>query len=916
MNFTVYTFGGGEIISGIFNAVAAAIGDSSFQTLIKLAFCMSFIYIWVIVFSKGDVKHFFKWIVTYYFLMTLLVVPKVTLYVEDKINHDTITAVDNVPLGLAYTASITSQVGYYLTQMFDELFSLPDDVKYSSTGYVMASKLAASTQTLQITNPDFEKNITSFMNQCVFYDILQNRYTMTDLFQTNNLLIFLSENTSRARAFLYNRQIVTCQEGLIFLKKDLDNEIEQSSLLLGKHIFSYQNPNEAKKAFLTKLPVSMSYLTGISQSASDLMTQSLLSNAIQDALMANGAQVNASAAVSAYANVRAEQLAKSKFEAGGSFALDWLPIMGNAITALYYAMFLIVAALMATPIGYTCFRYYAAGILWVQLWPPLFAVFNCIMSYAAKFKTMAAVTTGAGIAINLNTSSAIADINNNMAIFAGYGSLVIPVIAYGIVHGGKISLAALANQLTSVGAQAAARVAEEATTGNLSFGNMNMSNQSAFNTSRNHMNTNMIQQSSMLSYQTASGAMIHHTQDGSNVIDSRNAISNMGTSINYAYSIRQAAMQQAEKATTLGMNQSRQFSEGITNTIRSLYELGKSVGHTQSSDHGYTETTATNEQRALEQFSQGIEEYAKTHNMSVDDAVKLTGSAYAKAEFSGSARAFNVGVAKGKVSGTAGVGANFDLSSSASKSQSYNDSERFVEQHALKNMVDIAKRHSEDSHYRSQHDMSDRLVNNIGNSYDDAIALRKEASINLSKASSYRDTASYASEHSDSINTNAGQSFVAWLQKQTDSDGNLIGISNAEKIVNSQPELSNKYARSYIQAEIEHLSESFHQRDPSSIFQSSFENNTKNLMNENAINQAKSSVSKSLAESANNLGMNAEAMDSSSKSDVIGKISQVNQEISQNKVANSSLEQEVINKENSKHHYLTREAFKESIKRV
>ena len=43
MNFTIYTFGGGEIISGIFNAVVAAIGDSSFQTLIKLAFGISFI---------------------------------------------------------------------------------------------------------------------------------------------------------------------------------------------------------------------------------------------------------------------------------------------------------------------------------------------------------------------------------------------------------------------------------------------------------------------------------------------------------------------------------------------------------------------------------------------------------------------------------------------------------------------------------------------------------------------------------------------------------------------------------------------------------------------------------------------------------------------------------------------------------
>lgn len=919
MNFTVYTFGGGEIISGIFNAVAAAVGDGSFQSLIKLAFCMSFIYVWVIVFAKGDVKHFLKWMVTYYFLMSLLVVPKVTVIVDDKINHDAMTAVDNVPLGLAYTAALTSQVGYYLTSIFDALFSLPDDVKYSTTGYVMASKLAASAQSLQITNPDFEKNITSFMKQCLFYDVLQNRYSMTDLFQSSNLLDFLSENTSRARAFVYDKSIVTCQSGLNDLKKDLNNEVSQSALLLGKHLFSYQNQAAARQAFLSKLPLAMSYLTGISESASDLMTQSLLSNAIQSALVSNSAEVNAEAAVSAYANVRADMLAKSKFALGGSFALTWLPMMGNVITGLYYALFLIVAALMATPIGYRCFQYYAAGILWVQLWPPLFAVFNAMMSYTAKFKTMAAVATATGFAINLNTSAGIAEINNNMAIFAGYGALMIPIIAYGIVHGGKISLAALANQFSSVGAQAAARVAEEVTTGNLSFGNMQMSNQSAFNTSRNQFNTNLLQQSGMLSYQTASGALIHHTADGSNVIDSRHAISNMGTSINYADSMRQAAMQQADKAMTLGMNQSKQYSESIANTVRALYELGNSLSHNQSSDTSYTDSQSSNEQRALEHFSQSLTEFAKTHHMSVEDAAKFTANAYVKGELSATYKPFGLLNGRLRGTGTLGASASFDGSASASKKLDFNDSQRLVNQDSLKSMVDIAKRYAEDNHYRTQADTAERLSNNIGNSYEKALSLRSDTVMNFNKAESYRDTASYATEHAASINTNVGQVFFDWLQQQKDGQGQPFGAMQAEHIVNSQPALAREYANLFIQSEVNHLSHGFSEKKESGLgFQSRFEKEN-NLFDSGSIDAAKKSVTNSLKNSANKAGLSEDALNTGLASSVVDKLTQSNQTVTQQSVNNTALVDEVKNKAESKHHYLSREAYnlaKENIESI
>ncbi|MEN5563529.1 conjugal transfer protein TraG N-terminal domain-containing protein, partial [Klebsiella pneumoniae] len=61
--------------------------------------------------------------------------------------------VDNVPIGLAIPASLTTRVGNALIQSYEMVFALPDSVTYSKTGMLFGSNLVAKSTDFLSQNP-------------------------------------------------------------------------------------------------------------------------------------------------------------------------------------------------------------------------------------------------------------------------------------------------------------------------------------------------------------------------------------------------------------------------------------------------------------------------------------------------------------------------------------------------------------------------------------------------------------------------------------------------------------------------------------------------------------------------------------------------------------------------------------------
>ena len=807
---TLVTYGGGDILSHVFNGIAALVGDDAYKTVLRLVGLIALLWVLAEVTVTTNYIKLLTWLSSFYLLLNVLLVPKITVVIEDKLNNNAVYTVDNVPLGVGYLAVVTSQIGYVLTSLCDTVFSLPDDLQYSQTGLVMGSKLVSDAMRFQITDSTFSQNMGSFMQQCVFYDLLLGKYTPTDLFTANDIWGFITQNASPARAFKYvtgagvgsSATIYTCHDGVSTLNADWNKEIQQAATVYGQRFFATSSVN-AKSELLSRLPIAMNYLTQTSQSAEEIMMQAMTANALQSALLSNSAQSGASAAVGQYASTRAEQMQMSKFLISGDLAAHWLSIMQNVIQALLYGGFIIVLLTMLLPKGHAVILHYLQSLLWVQLWAPLYAILNLVITMGAGHESMAAIADMGGAASNftLNTYAGLAKVNADMAAFAGFATLSIPLIAWGLVKFTGLTVTSLASSLASVSQSVASRVGDEVTSGNLSYGNLQYETQSAFNTSANNFNTNATYQAGMSSYQAPSGAMVQHTQDGSTVINSQGAISSTGTSINLADSMRSQASLQADKAQTAAYNQALSYSQSMSSAFREVHDLSNNQGKYHGADSGYSLSKSASVANSVDSIKQVSDRFAKDHHLSQDETARILGDAYAKV--SGGAPI------AGLLSAGAGVQLDANISGSASKGDTWRDAMDTVSQSSFRHNVDNVMRVAHDEHLKGGQDESSRMLQGIGETYDKALHYRDDSSNSLSMATAYRQTASFATENAVSINTNTSQAFVDWMIAKPDGHGGTLGSAGAEAILDNQPGQARALANEFVGEQVNHLSQQF-----------------------------------------------------------------------------------------------------------
>ena len=535
---SVVTYGNGDILCEVFNAIAATMSsNSAYSTLLHLAIGLAGAWTMLDLVGKRNLTILVRWFGLYYLAFYVVFFPKATVNIVDRVAQGKVYTIDNVPLGLAALASYTSVIGDSLTQLTEQNFSLPDDLRYSQTGMVMASNLVTAASTFQITDPVFENNLQDFINQCVFYDLLLNKYSAQDLLTTTNIWQFVTQNASPARAFMYNHTVVTCKDGVTSLAKDWQTAIGEAEERYGARLFP--NQTNAKTQLLQYLPVSYDFLTNLSEDASSLMQQNMMANALQNGVVGWSARSKAPAALESYAFNKAQQQNRIGNRTVGDMAAYWLPLLKNVFEGILYGSFVFVFLMLLFPFGLAVLRNYAYSLLWVQLWAPLYAILNLYVNFYAQYHSLGATTLGSGAqGLTLSTVSGLAQVNADMSGLAGYLSLSVPLIASGIVTGMHRILSHVAQYVGGAVQSSASASAGEAASGNFSLANTHFSSHSAHNTSANHFDTTARTFSGMITNQMPGGSTLSMTPDGSAIMNNQSAISNLGTTIKLASSIR------------------------------------------------------------------------------------------------------------------------------------------------------------------------------------------------------------------------------------------------------------------------------------------------------------------------------------------------------------------------------------------
>lgn len=497
----VYTIGGGEIVYEVLKAVAMCLngGSGTLQALLRIGGFFGAFIVYYLILYGSPTEVFKNWGMPVILITTMLFVPTSTVWVKDTITRYHYK-IDNVPYGLALFSSQISKLGLALTDIVEQSFSTPDDLKYQKTGMMFGSDILERAKTFRITNANFKENFRNFVGQCVKYDIMLNqKYSFDDLKNSNSIWDLITKDPSKNRGIYWLpligkgvAQYVTCAGAVEKFNQAWAAELDRSFAVLSlkfftgrfiansgsttpKFVMSSQLQDALKSEMKKNLFNVSSYLGDIAISAEDTLKQSLIINGIADSASEN------SKLAGTYAEARALEQQHITFDTIGRLAPKFLPIMKAIIEALAYTCFIFIIPLCMIPNGYKFLLNWISVLVWLQAWAPMYAILNYIMNIAARASTISEIGTAGGLTIA--NYIGVADANSEIKLLAGYLVMSVPFICIAIVKG-LGSFIHLASQMTGTSMQVAGTAGGEVATGNFSFGNINMRNQSYDNFSQ------------------------------------------------------------------------------------------------------------------------------------------------------------------------------------------------------------------------------------------------------------------------------------------------------------------------------------------------------------------------------------------------------------------------------------------------
>jgi len=793
MDYAITTYGGGEILEGLFNAIAVCLNSTNgtlFTPLVRFGLLiggfMGFVYaFW------GDQLGFVKnWLIPFYLILNAVFVPQTSVWIIDPVNH-THNKIDHVPWGLGAFAGMVSQIGKVLTEKVEMVFSLPEDLRYQKTGHLFASHLIQQAKMFRIINEDAADNMRNFVNQCVVYDALLGRkYTIEDLRHSDDLWGLVSTSASPVRSFVYrephdpgsvpNRaEIITCREGVTKLNRLWGMEVNRTATLFGTKIFGKNAFLNPKVELFKYLPLAQGYLTQSAKSAEQILQQHMMIHSVVDGIEQKSTELGNAPN---FATRRAYLQQRTTYETLGNLAAESLPMMKNVIEALAYAAFIFILPLALLPMGWKVLGQWGGLILWVQMWAPLYAVLNFIMTVSAKSKSIAAVALSNENGVTIASSVGLINANADMAAMAGYLAMSIPFISWALVKGGAGAFVQLATHLGSVTQGVAGTAASEQATGNYSFGNVSQGNVQAYNTTSLQHTTSASYQSGQFRQMDGRTDMVT-TADGQHILNVAN--SNLPISINYATTESQQLSERASKAWTASQQQMQASSEHKAEAYREVFDFATHQAHQQQlgKSLGYGETASTNTQASL--FKQRAEQFAKDNNISVQESASLL-----------------AGVSAGLGFGVFGLKGEGSLSAHSSKGEMFRKAEDFVDQHQLQETLSKAVQGMKEERFHFSDEESKRFAEGITASMDSSRSMRLEAQSHLQEAQSLSSQADYIRSNAASINQNLNQEFVDWMVSQPYQGQGNVGLDETRRLLSStdpkHKEMVGHYARDFL----------------------------------------------------------------------------------------------------------------------
>ncbi|SSK71518.1 conjugal transfer mating pair stabilization protein TraG [Klebsiella pneumoniae] len=822
----VYAIAGGDWLRGNLNAIAAFMGTGTWSTIEKMCIAISVLIVagnWV---KKHNVMDLLGWVFSLT-LVSMLVVIRTPVQIIDYSNVAQVYEVDNVPIGLAIPASLTTRVGNALIQSYEMVFALPDSVTYSKTGMLFGSNLVAKSTDFLSQNPQITTLFSDYVQNCVMGDIfLNHKYTFEELLNSPDPYTLIFANPSPLRGvFDKNNQFQTCEEASRDLKSALALDTQTGGKTWNYYVRQlFGGKPNPDLLFSQMIGDSYNYFYSSGQSAGQIIRQNVTMNALRSGIQSYAARSGDTASLVNIANTSSLEKQRLAQATMGHQALRTLPLMQTVIMGIMIGMFpIMVMAAMFNMMTLQVLKGYVFALIWLQTWPLLFAILNSAMAYYAKQN---------GVPVVLSELSQVQLKNSDIATTAGYIAVMIPPLSWGIVKSMGAVFSSAYSHFSSSGLGATSQAASGVVDGNYSFANMQMENVSGYS-----WGTNSTTSFGQMSRQLANGGMSTQTRDGSMVWDSGGAMSKLPVDINVGRQIASAQQQMAREADVQAESALHGYNSSVTSAWNSLQQFGTNKGNSTSTTTGADTTESSQDSMARSKMWNAVVANAKANNISNEESFQqlmdkstkgaVSGEIYGGGKWSsGDQLAGKLGKLATGFSADGGFKGSVALSGTSGSTDSTNESGRESHDSRHDTSSQAAKDFKEASDY-----FTSRKTTTSGNITDNNASSRVDqfsASLSSAKNSydqyttsrtrshEYSEMASRTESMTGQMNENLTQQFANFVQHRAPQDAEAILTNTSSPEIAAQREA---LAREFVKEQVEPRVDAAYQQGRESIGQ-------------------------------------------------------------------------------------------------
>ena len=457
--FEIYAYGNVDTLTGVFNAIAAIMGGEDYFGLIKtVAITGVLVAAFAGLFTPGRFAGW-GWFLGFMLVYNAMFLPKVDVVVVDKLGSQAPVAIGNVPIGVAFFGHYTSLVGDVMTRFFETAFQvipdtnaqLPSELAYQKNGVMFGNRLIQASRAATIGDPQLRTDLIAYVYNCTIYDLQDGTIDPATFAQSTDIWSLMgTPNPARFSTWGTPVQVDTCPNVYTQLANRLPPEIARARALLAFQLNPTMDP--ALTAGVIDGQIEQAYtktrIATAAQGAADLLRQNIMINLVQDTNSLAGLKLNDPAATMlATARANATASTNASFLTMGRIAAQALPMVRNVIEAVVYALFPFVFLLFLLAQGRglaMAIKSFIMSLVWIQLWPPLYAILNYVGTLASARNLAAAARMGSGAqGLTLDTAASIYQGAISDQAIAGYMVVSIPIIATAIIKGGEVAFQAV-----------------------------------------------------------------------------------------------------------------------------------------------------------------------------------------------------------------------------------------------------------------------------------------------------------------------------------------------------------------------------------------------------------------------------------------------------------------------------------------